>query len=53
MNFQTFLLLSFCWFGLTMKSSAAGSDDVPLVPRKAFFGNPEKARPRLSPDDTL
>ena len=30
--------------------SAAGPDDVPLVPRKAFFGNPEKARARLSPD---
>jgi dipeptidyl aminopeptidase/acylaminoacyl peptidase len=29
---------------------AAGPDDVPLVPRKAFFGNPEKARARLSPD---
>ena len=28
---------------LTMK-------DVPLIPRKAFFGNPEKARPRLSHD---
>nr|WP_201443460.1 S9 family peptidase [Pirellula staleyi] len=25
-------------------------DDVPLVPRAKFFGNPEKARPRLSPD---
>jgi dipeptidyl aminopeptidase/acylaminoacyl peptidase len=29
---------------------AAGPSDVPLVPRKAFFGNPEKARVRLSPD---
>jgi dipeptidyl aminopeptidase/acylaminoacyl peptidase len=29
---------------------AVGPDDVPLMPRKAFFGNPEKARPRLSPD---
>src|SRR5688572_24855696 len=29
---------------------AAGPNDVPLVPRKAFFGNPEKARVRLSPD---
>src|SRR6478752_9797135 len=31
-------------------SAAAGPADVPLVPRKAFFGNPEKARPRLRPD---
>src|SRR5262245_52590533 len=30
--------------------TAAGPNDVPLVPRKAFFGNPEKARVRLSPD---
>jgi len=29
---------------------AAGPNDVPLVPRKSFFGNPEKARVRLSPD---
>src|SRR3712207_5377540 len=29
---------------------AAGPNDVSLVPRKAFFGNPEKARVRLSPD---
>jgi len=29
---------------------AASPEDVPLVPRKAFFGNPEKARARLSPD---
>lgn len=29
---------------------AAGPDDVPLVPRTKFFGNPEKARARLSPD---
>ena len=27
--------------------------DVPLIPRKAFFGNPEKARPRLSHDGKL
>src|SRR5438309_10261089 len=29
---------------------AAGPADVPLIPRAKFFGNPEKARPRLSPD---
>ncbi len=29
---------------------AAGPDDVPLIPRASFFGNPEKARARLSPD---
>jgi dipeptidyl aminopeptidase/acylaminoacyl peptidase len=33
-----------------VSSFAAGPSDVPLVPRKAFFGNPEKARVRLSPD---
>ncbi|PQO36529.1 S9 family peptidase [Blastopirellula marina] len=26
--------------------------DVPLIPRRKFFGNPEKARARLSPDGT-
>jgi dipeptidyl aminopeptidase/acylaminoacyl peptidase len=31
-------------------AAAAGPDDVPLVPRSKFFGNPEKARARLSPD---
>src|SRR5262245_43439967 len=31
-------------------STAAGPNDVPLIPRKQFFGNPEKARARLSPD---
>jgi dipeptidyl aminopeptidase/acylaminoacyl peptidase len=29
---------------------AADADDVPLIPRAKFFGNPEKARARLSPD---
>jgi dipeptidyl aminopeptidase/acylaminoacyl peptidase len=28
----------------------AAVKDVPLIPRKAFFGNPEKAHARLSPD---
>jgi dipeptidyl aminopeptidase/acylaminoacyl peptidase len=32
------------------RAFAAGPDDVPLVPRTKFFGNPEKARARLSPD---
>jgi dipeptidyl aminopeptidase/acylaminoacyl peptidase len=36
--------------GLDGLLQAAGPNDVPLIPRKAFFGNPEKARPRLSPD---
>jgi dipeptidyl aminopeptidase/acylaminoacyl peptidase len=31
-------------------TTAAGPNDVPLIPRTAFFGNPEKARVRLSPD---
>src|SRR5204863_10144200 len=40
----------FASLGLMNAATAAGPNDVPLVPRKAFFGNPEKARPRLSPD---
>src|SRR5438874_206912 len=32
------------------QAAAAGPSDVPLIPRTAFFGNPEKARVRLSPD---
>jgi len=35
---------------LTGAVLAAGPDDVPLIPREKFFGNPEKARARLSPD---
>ncbi len=26
------------------------ADEVPLIPRREFFGNPEKARARISPD---
>lgn len=32
------------------KAGKLTMQDVPLIPRKAFFGNPEKARPRLSHD---
>ena len=35
---------------MTNSAGAAGPDDVPLIPREKFFGNPEKARARLSPD---
>ena len=35
---------------MTGNANAAGPDDVPLIPREKFFGNPEKARARLSPD---
>ena len=35
---------------LASATQAAGPDDVPLIPRKRFFGNPEKARARLSHD---
>jgi len=35
---------------LPFRVGAAGPDDVPLIPRTKFFGNPEKARARLSPD---
>ncbi len=31
-------------------ASQAAVSSVPLIPRKAFFGNPEKAHARLSPD---
>src|SRR5262249_33780932 len=40
--------LAFCT--LLSVAAGAGPADVPLIPRKAFFGNPEKARARLSPD---
>src|SRR5678809_1537616 len=35
---------------VTQKVGKLTMQDVPLIPRKAFFGNPEKARPRLSHD---
>src|SRR5260370_37581458 len=28
-------------------------NDVPLIPRRVLFGNPEKASPRLSPDGRM
>jgi dipeptidyl aminopeptidase/acylaminoacyl peptidase len=31
-------------------SRTAADDAIPLIPRQAFFGNPEKARARLSPN---
>jgi len=46
-------LIATCLLGLfafTAVLSAAGPSDVPLIPRAKFFGNPEKARARLSPD---
>lgn len=46
----TFLTQLFCCMSMIDSAAAAGPADVPLVPRKAFFGNPEKARARLSPD---
>ncbi|MCI0359903.1 MAG: S9 family peptidase [Planctomycetaceae bacterium] len=42
------LALALAAFGTIVR--AAGPDDVPLIPRAKFFGNPEKARARLSPD---
>ena len=35
---------------VSQKTGKLTMKDVPLIPRKAFFGNPEKARPRLSHD---
>jgi dipeptidyl aminopeptidase/acylaminoacyl peptidase len=29
-----------------------GADVSPLIPRRSFFGNPEKSNPRISPDGT-
>lgn len=45
-------LISLCLVmtSLTPMSRAFATDPPPLIPRKAFFGNPEKARARLSPD---
>jgi dipeptidyl aminopeptidase/acylaminoacyl peptidase len=37
-------------FAFDSAARAAGPADVPLIPRERFFGNPEKARARLSPD---
>jgi len=34
----------------TKAAAPTRMEDVPLIPRKAFFGNPEKARARISPD---
>src|SRR5262245_47494756 len=42
------LALVLAVFGTSVR--AAGPDNVPLIPRARFFGNPEKARARLSPD---
>jgi dipeptidyl aminopeptidase/acylaminoacyl peptidase len=37
--------------GFLVNDAATGAEpQTPLVPRAKFFGNPEKARPRLSPD---
>ena len=35
---------------LVSGSLAFAADDVPLIPRAKFFGNPEKARARISHD---
>ncbi len=32
------------------KQPPSSLNDVPLIPRREFFGNPEKARARISPD---
>lgn len=53
MNFTLRLLLASVTLAVSISASlcrAAGPDDVPLIPRAKFFGNPEKARARLSPD---
>lgn len=38
--------------GLSMPPTFA-AEEVPLIPREKFFGNPEKARARISPDGKL
>jgi len=38
------------WCFLIAAERPAGADEVPLIPRDIFFGNPEKARARISPD---
>ncbi len=37
----------------TSSAKALSMKDVPLIPRRVFFGNPEKARARISPDGKL
>jgi dipeptidyl aminopeptidase/acylaminoacyl peptidase len=51
-RFLRYLAVSLALLPLAIAGSAlaAGPDDVPLIPRAKFFGNPEKARARLSPD---
>jgi dipeptidyl aminopeptidase/acylaminoacyl peptidase len=44
------LTIAFFAIGVAPLVLAAGPNDVPLIPRAKFFGNPEKARARLSPD---
>src|ERR1043165_7531404 len=48
-HLQFLFCLAICMLSI-VPGFAADPSDVPLVPRKAFFGNPEKARVRLSPD---
>jgi dipeptidyl aminopeptidase/acylaminoacyl peptidase len=33
-------------------ATAAWAADAPLIPRKTFFGNPDRAAPKISPDGT-
>ena len=51
-RYLTLLLLSLlATCCLALQSTAAGAEqDLPLIPRKVFFDNPERARARLSPD---
>jgi dipeptidyl aminopeptidase/acylaminoacyl peptidase len=44
---QCFVVALLCSLGTSLLPAAEGT---PLIPRKQFFGNPEKARARLSPD---
>lgn len=50
MSFKSLLIMLVSVIVGNESIAAAGPNDVPLIPRKAFFGNPEKARARLSPD---
>src|SRR5687767_1920292 len=44
------LTLSALLFLLAAWAPGRAADEVPLIPRMKFFGNPEKARARISPD---
>lgn len=50
LGFFAACFVSLSIFAATAAAADPNSKEVPLIPRKQFFGNPEKARARISPD---